>query len=181
MAYRIHVAGAELFPRRGGAVVVANHLSALDPFVLGVVVPRDMHFMAKEELWRARPVGWAMDRLGAFPVGRGRGDRDAVSRAVEVVRGGGVVGLFPQGAVRTEAPWLRGAARMALTVGAPIVPVRLFDTDRALAGRHVGFPRLRVAIGEPIQVVAGSTTIAAARELTARARAAVESLLDPAA
>ena len=178
--YRLDVSGAERVPAHGGVVVVANHLSALDPFVLGVAVPRDLRYLAKEELWRRRGVGWAMNRLGGFPVGRGRGDRDALARAVELLRDGHAVGVFPQGAVRTDGPWLRGAARMALGAGAPIVPVRLFDVDRALAGRRVGFPRLRVAIGEPISVAAGATSIVAARELTARLRTAVESLPDPA-
>jgi 1-acyl-sn-glycerol-3-phosphate acyltransferase len=181
VAYRLHISGAERFPDRGGVVVVANHLSALDPFVLGVAVPRDLRFLAKEELWRSPVLGWAMDRLGGFPVGRGRGDRDALATAAELLRDGQAVGVFPQGAVRTDGPWLRGAARMALTAGVPVVPVRLFDTDRALAGRRLGLPKVRVVIGEPIPVAPAATTIAAARELTARLRAAVESLADPVA
>jgi 1-acyl-sn-glycerol-3-phosphate acyltransferase len=122
-----------------------------------------------------------MDSLGGIPVGRGSGDRDALADTVALLRAGKAVAVFPQGAVRTDGAWQRGAARLALAAGSPVVPVRLFDTDRALAGRRIGFPRVRVAIGEPITVTGERLTIAAARELTAHARAAVESLRDPAA
>jgi 1-acyl-sn-glycerol-3-phosphate acyltransferase len=181
VVYRLEVAGAEHVPASGGVVVVANHLSALDPFVLGSAVPRDLCFMAKAELWRVRLVGRLVEALGGFPVDRGRGDRDAVARAVELTRSGRAVALFPQGRVRSEGVWHRGAARVALRTGAPIVPVRLFDTDRALAGRRLGLSRLRVAIGEPIPVEPESPTVAVARALTARVREAVEALPDPVA
>jgi len=177
--FRLEVAGQEHVPRHGAVVVVANHLSALDPFVLGVAVPRELHFMAKEELWRWRPVGWAVERVGGFPVARGRSDNEAVERAVDLLRAGHAVGIFPQGRVRTEGLWRRGAARLALATGAPIVPVRLFGTDRALAGRRVRITRLRVAIGPPIAVAAEGPTLASAQELTESVRAAVESLQDP--
>lgn len=174
--YRIDVRGAENVPPRGGLVVVANHLSAVDPFVIGAVVPRQLRFMAKAELWRTRPLAWAMDELGGFPVGRGRGDVEAVATGVRLLEEGWAVGLFPAGYVRSDGPWLRGAAKMAMRAGVPILPVRLFDTDRAVAGRHVRFPALRAAIGPPILVERSTPTIASARELTDRARGAVEAL-----
>jgi 1-acyl-sn-glycerol-3-phosphate acyltransferase len=174
--YRLDVTGGEHVPPRGGVVVAANHLSALDPFVLGAAVPRQLHFMTKAELWRIRPVGWVLEGMGGFPVARGRGDRDAVLHAVRLLEQGGAVAIFPGGRVRWEGPWFRGAAKMALRAGVPILPVRLFDTDLAVSGRRVRFPRLRVAIGEPIPVERATPTIASARELTDRLRATVESL-----
>jgi 1-acyl-sn-glycerol-3-phosphate acyltransferase len=178
--YRMEVRGAEHVPPRGGLVVAANHLSALDPFVLNAAVPRPLRFMAKAELWSHRPLAWAMDALGGFPVGRGRGDVEAVATGVRLLEQGEAVVLFPAGRVRTDGPWHRGAAKMALRAGVPILPVRLFDTDRALAGRRVRFPPLRVAVGPPIPVARATPTIAAARELTERVRVAVVSLPDPA-
>ena len=143
-AYRLHVTGAEHIPRTGGLVLAANHLSALDPLVLGAVVPRPLHFMTKAELWRFKPLGWTIQGFGGFPVARGRGDLDAVLRAVELLEQGEAVAIFPAGYVRRDGPWLRGAAKMAMRAGVPILPVRLFDTDTALAGRRLRFPRLRV-------------------------------------
>ena len=174
--YRMEIVGGEHVPATGGVVVVANHLSAIDPFILGAAVPRQLRFMTKAELWRWRPVGWAIDGLGGFPVDRGRGDRGALVRGLELLEEGEAVAIFPGGRVRWEGPWFRGAAKMALGAGAPILPVRLFDTDRAVTGRRVGFPRVRVVIGEPIPVERAKPTIASARELTERMRAVVESL-----
>ncbi len=174
--YRMEVSGAEHVPREGGLMVAANHLSAIDPFVLGAAVARELHFMTKAELWRLRPVGWAIEKLGGFPVGRGRGDLEAVTIGVRLLQEGEAVAIFPGGYVRSEGPWFRGAAKMALHAGAPILPVRLFDTDRAVAGRKVGFPRVRVVIGEPITVEQAKPTIASARELTERLHAAVDAL-----
>ena len=65
---------------------------------------------------------------------------------------GEAVAIFPQGRVRFDGPWLRGAARMALVTGAPILPVRLVDTGRALAPGTIGFPQLAALIGEPLEV-----------------------------
>ncbi len=175
-AYRMEVVGGELVPRRGGLVVVANHLSALDPFVLGAAVPRPLRFMSKEELWRWRPVGWGVEAMGGFPVGRGRGDRSAIDTGVRLVEEGEAVAIFPGGTVRYDGPWFRGAAKIALHAGVPVLPVRLFDSDRALAGRRVRFPPLHVAIGAPIPVERARPTIASARELTERMRDAVEAL-----
>ena len=174
--YRMEVSGAKHVPRDGGLMVAANHLSAIDPFVLGAAVARELHFMTKAELWRWRPVGWAIEGLGGFPVGRGRGDLEAVAIGVRLLRQGEAVAIFPGGYVRHDGPWFRGAAKMALHAGAPILPVRLFDTDRAVAGRRVGFPRVRVVIGEPITVEQARPTIASARALTERLHRAVHAL-----
>ena len=88
--------------------------------------------------------------------------------------------IFPQGTVLggPERPWQRGAARLALTTGAPLVPVAIVGAANGLRpGTWLPRPaHVRVVIGEPIHVEAGAVTIPAARELTARVRAAVESL-----
>ncbi len=175
--YRLDVVGAERVPRRGPLVVVANHESVLDPFVLAAALPRQLRFLAKAELWRCPPVAFAMDALGGIRVERGRGDVGALAAARAALDGGEAVAVFPQGRVRSTAPWLRGAARLALATGAPILPVRLLGTAAALSRGHLGLPRLRVAVGAPIEVEpAATTTVAAARALTERVRRAVEAL-----
>ena len=171
----MEIHGQEWVPR-GPLVVAANHESAVDPFVLSSAVPRLLHYMTKEELWRYRPFAWGLDHVGAFPVGRGRGDRDALERGLRLVERGEALAIFPQGAVRTSGPWHRGAAKLALAAGAPLLPVGLVDTDRAIAGSRVGFPRVRVVIGRPIHVERQQPTIAAAKQLTERLRATIEAL-----
>lgn len=178
VVWRLDVRGAEHMPR-GPVIVAANHESLLDPLFLGAAFRRPIHFLAKEELFR-RPFGTLLRSLGAIPVERGRGDREAVAAGVRALGAGAAVGVFPQGTVigAGERPWLRGAARLALLTGAPILPVCLVDTEKALrpAARTVGFPRVGALVGEPIAVAPGATTVAAARALTLRVRSAVEAL-----
>jgi len=155
---------------------VANHESVLDPLVLGCAIERELRFLAKSELWRFRLVGPLLDLLGGIRIERGRGDRGAFGEAQEVLDSGEAVALFPQGFVRSTGAWHRGAAKLALATGAPVVPVRLIGTASALSRGHIGLPRLVVVVGEPIRVERRPSTIAAARDLTERLRAEVEQL-----
>jgi 1-acyl-sn-glycerol-3-phosphate acyltransferase len=168
--YRIEVVGAERMPASGGAIVVANHESIWDPFVVAVATQREIHYMAKAELFRFRPLAAALRSLNAFPVERGSGDLAAMSEAAQRLGRGELLGIFPQGTSKPERQngWHRGAARLALATGAPVVPVRLTGT------RPLPLPtRVRIAVGPPIRVPAARPTIAAARSLTARLEEAV--------
>ena len=177
--YRVEVVGAERIPVAGPAIIAGNHDSVLDGIVLGAVVTRDLCFLGKAELWRFRLLAWALDGIGAIRIERGRGDHEALARAQEALEAGQLIAIFPQGAVRGDRRWRRGAARLALTTGAPLVPVHLVGTARALSRRRIGFPRLRVVVGEPIAVAPTPDDPDAATELTERLRLAVESLLSP--
>ena len=151
----------------GAVVVAANHESVLDPPLLALAADQPLHFLAKVELWRYPPGAWLMDALGGIPITRDRRDRDALGRALELLEAGEAVALFPEGTVQGGV-WTRGAARLALTAGVPLVPVRIVGSGRALSRRRVGFPRLRLVVGEPISVERGRPTVAAARDLTDR-------------
>jgi len=170
--YGIEIAGADRIPCHGPAILVANHESIWDPFVLGVATTREIHYLAKAELFRWPPLAAAMRSLNAFPIERGGGDRAAMSEAVRRLRRGELLGIFPQGTSRAELQngWRRGAARLALATGAPLVPVRLAGT--APLPRPT---RIRIAVGEPIAVPVSRPTIASASALTARLERAVAS------
>ena len=182
LVWRLRVDGAERLPV-GAVVLASNHESVLDPFVLGAAFPRQLHYLAKEELWRIQPVGRLLDACGAIRVARGRGDREAVAAGIRALDAGQVVAVFPQGTALPyrSRPWLRGAARLAFATGAPVLPVAIVNSERAIRPHRVriGFPRIRVLVGEPIEVEPGKATVAAARELTARVEAAVEELRAP--
>jgi 1-acyl-sn-glycerol-3-phosphate acyltransferase len=181
--WRVQVRGREHVPESGPGIVVANHESQTDPFFLGAAFTRPLHFVAKEELWTFGPFGWGLDRAGAIPIGRGRGDYSAMEAAEARVAAGDLLAMFPQGTTipRPKRTWLRGAARLALTTGAPLIPVALVHTEKVFrpVRPKVGFPSVLVLVGEPIQVERGAGTIRAARELTARVRAAVDDLRAP--
>ena len=168
--YRIEVVGAERIPADGGAIVVANHESIWDPFVLGVATPREIHYMAKAELFRLRPLAAVLRALNAFPVERGSGDHAAISEAAQRLRRGELLGIFPQGTSIPERQngWHRGAARLALATGVAVVPVRLTGT------LPLPWPtQIRIVVKDPIEVTVARPTIAAARSLTARLEQAV--------
>jgi 1-acyl-sn-glycerol-3-phosphate acyltransferase len=125
------VTGAERVPAAGGLLIVANHLSFVDPPIIGGLTPRRVDFMAMTELFR-NPVSAALMRaLGAFPVDRAKPDPRAVREAVRRLRAGHCVGIFPEGGIREGAqsvlggePVFRpGAGMIALLGEVPILPV----------------------------------------------------------
>jgi 1-acyl-sn-glycerol-3-phosphate acyltransferase len=174
LLYRYEVVGRPV--PEGGAILASNHESVLDPFLLGLVTRRPVRFLAKIELWRFGAVGTAVEAMGGLPVDRGRGDREAMAALSALLREGWLVGIFPEGVVRETDTWHRGAAKLALLTGAPIVPVLIDGSGRALGRRRIGLPRIRLVVGEPIRVEAAKPTIAAAKALTERLRASVDAL-----
>ena len=174
--YRLEVRGQEHVPPTGRLVVAANHDSMLDPFVLAASIPRPLRFLGKAELWRVPLLHHWLDHVEAIPVKRGRSDADAIESAVTALEQGELVAIFPEGGVGRPGPWLRGAARMALATGAPLLPVRLLGTREALGPGGVRFPQLAVLIGEPITVERTQPTAELARALTDRLQSAVEAL-----
>jgi 1-acyl-sn-glycerol-3-phosphate acyltransferase len=179
LVWRLEVDGVERVPP-GAVIVVSNHDSLADPVVLGAAFPRPLRFLAKQELWAHAPVRRLLDALGGIPVARARGDLAAVDAVARALAAGASVAIFPQGTTLgpAERPWQRGAARVALMTGAPLVPVAIAGAVDVLpsGSRVPRLARLRVLIGEPIVVERQSPTIPATRELTARLRAAVERL-----
>ena len=174
--YRLEVVGADHLPSTGPAVVAPNHDSVLDGIILGTAISRELRFVAKAELWRSRLLAWALNGLGAIRIERGSSDHRALAQVRHALDVGQAVAIFPQGAVRGDRPWHRGAAHVALVTGATLVPVRLVGTARALSRGRIGFPQLRVIVGEPIKVGQAPEDPDAATELTERLRVTVESL-----
>ena len=180
LLYRLRATGLEHVPD-GGFVLAADHTSNFDPWPLAMPFypRRQLRFMAKSELFNPilKPI---LVGGGAFPVRRGAADLDAINRAVELVRDGEIVVMFPEGTRRSkgfrktrEARAHTGAARIALTAGAPLVPAAIKGTDRLT---RLG--PLRVAYGLPIPVddLRELEIAPAAREATDRLMAAIRGL-----
>ncbi|HEY4347305.1 MAG TPA: lysophospholipid acyltransferase family protein [Gaiellaceae bacterium] len=181
--YRVEIRNPERVPAAGPVILVANHESLIDPWLLALCTPRPVRYMAKAELFGYPVLKTIMNKFGTFPVERGIGDRTAVGRAAELLREDQVLGMFPQGTCLPyrERPWLRGAARLAMQTGTTIVPVCIVGSERALRpGKFkVGLPRIRVIVGEPIVVTEARPTVAAAKELTARIESAIVAAREP--
>jgi len=169
--FRMHISGAECIPVEGAAVVAPNHKSFWDSFFIGVCTRRHVRFMAKTELIQAR-YGRLLVRLGAFPVRRGQADADALETARIILRQGGLLALFPEGTRIRDPDELghprRGAGRLALEAGAPLVPCAITGTEKIFRG---GFPvprRVQVAFSAPIPVSDLAATPETAAQLIER-------------
>lgn len=162
---RIEAEGLSHMPRRGGVVVVSNHLTQLDPLVLGVLFTRQLHFMAKEELFAFTPLGWWLRKTGAFSVRRGETDRPALRHAEDLLRAGKAVMIFPEG-TRSAGAQVQaaraGAVMLAARTQSPILPVAITGTEHLRLHapaepltRFLSRPRVRVQVGRPIQASSG--------------------------
>jgi 1-acyl-sn-glycerol-3-phosphate acyltransferase len=170
--YRLRAKGKENLPE-GGFVLACNHVSSVDPWVLGMPLwpRRFLLFMAKSELYWP-PLKYALNGVGAFPVRRGQRDVQAIETAVQLARDRHVVTMFPEGTRRTkglvkrfEARPRSGAARIALEAGVPLVPAAVKGTDQLL---RLG--RLSVVYGTPVEIddLRGRDIAEAALEATER-------------
>jgi 1-acyl-sn-glycerol-3-phosphate acyltransferase len=181
--YRVDLRGAHRIPPTGPVILAANHESILDGLFLALSTRRQVRFMAKVELYRVPILKQLLEGVGAFPVDRQADEGRAVLRGVELLEQGEVVGIFPQGTCLPyrSRPFKRGAARLALAAGAPIVPVALVHTERALRpGKvRVGFPRVPILIGEPIPVERRESTPDDEVALTTQLEQAVQELRAP--
>ena len=182
-AYGLEVSGAEHVPGFGPAVLASNHDSLLDIPCLVVACPRPVWFMAKVELFRARAASTFFHRLGGFPVRRTANDLRAVRTALDVLRRGRVLGMYPEGTRASFLqPFLPGAAWLALVTGAPLIPVGVSGTAEALP-RGSRLPKrteVMVRFGEPIEPGMereARARLERARALTDDLRSSVERLL----
>lgn len=182
-AYKIRHVHAERVPASGGVVLASNHESILDPWFLGTVTPRQVHYITKAELFRYPVLKQVLRSLGCIPVRRNGDKGRAVDAGVDVLERGDVVGIFPQGTCMPyrDKPFRRGAARLAIEAGAPLVPVLLVGTERSMQPRthRIGFPQVTIVVGEPLSTAGIEATREAATELTERFAHAIAELREP--
>jgi len=152
----LKVEGAENIPREGSAIIVSNHLSMIDPFVVGYAANRLVNFMGKQELFKVPFVGFWIRKLGAFPVDRSRRDPASLRTALTLLKNGELLGMFPEGTRSTsgELQELRaGAARLAARTKTPIIPTAVFNTNKALPPKKFIHPaRIGVRFGKPFEL-----------------------------
>ena len=153
--YRLHVSNPERIPSEGAAIIAPNHKSFWDSFFIAAATKRHLRFMGKAELFEGR-MGRLFVRLGAFPVRRGESDAEALKTARAILDQGGLLALFPEGTRVRDPETLgspkRGAARLALEAGAPMVPCAITGTEKLFVGPLPRPGRVQLAFGEPIDV-----------------------------
>src|SRR5271168_4042472 len=151
--FRMQRVGREHLPRSGPLLLASNHRSFLDPFVIGTLARRPVYYMAKRELFEKRWQAWALNALGAFPVDRGTGDRDAIDTARAILARGDCVVVFPEGTRVRPGPLgdpRRGIGRLALETGAPVAPVAVIGSDAVRRGWRIRPRKVRLRVGRPL-------------------------------
>jgi 1-acyl-sn-glycerol-3-phosphate acyltransferase len=153
---RLSAVGVERVPREGRLLLASNHLSVLDPALIGAVMPRELDYMAKTELFRIPGFGGLIRRLNAHPVDRTGSDSAALRLALRLLGEGRAMLVFPEGTRGAEGHLGRaraGAGMLATLSGAPVLPVYIQGSGRALPkGAVIPCPRrVIVRFGTPIR------------------------------
>jgi 1-acyl-sn-glycerol-3-phosphate acyltransferase len=146
---RIRLIGRYNVPSEGAVILAANHLSWTDIPLVPLHFRRKVVYMAKEEYFNSK-IAWLVRFLGAFPVKRGEGDRQALRAAEEQLKKGNILIIFPEGTrsrTRTLAKAHAGMGMIALRSGVPVVPVAIWGSENAL--KKLGAP-VTISYGEPM-------------------------------
>jgi len=151
--WRLTWEGIENIPSQGSVIIASNHISYYDPPLVSVSCPREVHFMAKKELFSIPVLGFLIRRLNAFPIQRQGVDRQALEKGIEVLKSGRALLVFPEGTRNRKKgeflPPKPGVGVLAKEAGAPIVPAYISRSDE-LAKVFFSFGRVRVKFGLPI-------------------------------
>jgi 1-acyl-sn-glycerol-3-phosphate acyltransferase len=149
---RLRVEGLETVPTSGPLLIVGNHDSHWDPVMVGVAAirRRQIRALAKSDLWKVRGLAPILDGMGQIPIVRGAGDKEALSRAIEALRAGVCIGVFPEG-TRSRGKVLRarsGLGRLALEAPEAHVTLVAIEGTSDLTG-FPRRPRIRVRFFDP--------------------------------
>jgi 1-acyl-sn-glycerol-3-phosphate acyltransferase len=162
--YDLKVSGQQNVPMRGPVILACNHVSHLDPVVLGVASPRRVTYMARHTLWSGFWMRFFMDTTECIPLRRGESDVWAIRESARRLKKGITLGLFPEGTRQTDGRLgqaKRGIGFLASLARTNVVPVAIKGTYEALpkGAKRLQPSKIRVAFGTPI-----AYTTAASRE-----------------
>lgn len=178
LIYRWEVTGTEHIPHDGAVIIASNHASNLDPLLLGAALPRKVHFMAKEELFKPPGLGWVCRTLGAFPVRRGSSDRNAIKKAFEILAQGKMLAIFPEGTrskdgvMKELAP---GTMLIAVKSRAVLIPAAIYGSWKLSLKQP--FPKISIAFGPAINISDRHTDKEGMLELTQNLSRDIKTLL----
>jgi 1-acyl-sn-glycerol-3-phosphate acyltransferase len=130
--FKFEVEGKELFPKNTPFILASNHLSNLDPVVLGAACPHKLNFLAKEELFRNKLFAFILRRVGAIPLKRGQTDVKMMRIALRILQEKPLV-VFPQGTRGANYDNFKaGVGFLYKKTHLPIVAAKIYGTDKVL-------------------------------------------------
>lgn len=148
LIYRVNIYNIDNIPLKGNIIICSNHISNLDPITLAVSVPRQVHFMAKKELFKNKLLGRILKEVGAFPVDRQGTDLSAIKKSLKVLKDDNALGIFPEGTrvkKKEESKVKPGIAMISIKSKSPIIPIYIKSTYKL-------FTKIDVFIGSPIDL-----------------------------
>lgn len=150
--FRVKIIGAQNIPKTGGFILASNHISYYDPPLVSCCVRHEVYFFAKRELFKFKPFGWVLFNVNARPVNRAGVDRAAIESAIEILKSGNGLTVFPEG-TRSKTddflPIKPGIGMIARQAEVAIVPAYIHGANQ-LWNCFIGRTRLSVSYGEAI-------------------------------
>jgi 1-acyl-sn-glycerol-3-phosphate acyltransferase len=151
--YRYRAIDVANVPKRGPVLIAPNHFSFWDHFFVAVLMRREVHFMAKSQLFQPPVLDFIINHGGVFPVRRGHRDEEAFITAHTIFDRGGMVLMYAEGG-RSRSGKLGepkpGVGRLALEAGVPVVPVAIHGSEKVRNARRGIIPKVTVQFGEPV-------------------------------
>lgn len=135
---RVHCEGVENVPAQGAFLIVTNHLSGLDSFLIGFMIERTIYCLAKVELYRGPVLTWILNSLGYIPLDRSRLDISAMRIVLQLLKNGEAIGIAPEGTRSPTGemlPFTHGATKLALHAQVPLLPVSVYGTRELMPPR----------------------------------------------
>jgi 1-acyl-sn-glycerol-3-phosphate acyltransferase len=151
--YRFRAIDVQNVPERGPVLLAPNHFRFWDHFFVAVLLRREVHFMAKSQLFKPAALAWFINHGGVFPVRRGQRDQEAFLTAHTIFDRGGMVLMYAEGG-RSRNKELGqpkpGLGRLALEGGVPVVPIAIHGSERVREAKRGVLPKVTVQYGEPL-------------------------------
>ena len=154
---RLEAHGVAHIPREGGVLLISNHVSFLDPVIIGSAANREIHFMARSTAFDIPGLGKLISVYNAYPVNRGAPDLGALRKTISLLQAGNVVLMFPEGTRSVDGTLGKardGACFIAHRAGVPTLPVFHSGAERVLPrnSKRLRRSKLRVIFGEPLEL-----------------------------
>ena len=155
LLFRVDVKGVKHIPHEGAFLIAPNHISFVDPVVVGAFVPRDLHYMARASLFEIPFLRWLLRMCQTFPVRKDRPQPQTMKKAISILKGGKGLLIFPEGTRNTTGRLKKGGpglGMLAFASGAPVIPTNISGTERALPvdAKWIRLEKVRVQFGKPV-------------------------------